>query len=622
MKRLFCVLLALLMLFFTFVPAIAEDKQVSSKLSAEVKDVIKDMSSDEEISVYVLLNDIDSDAVMDSFAKSFKGEASEYMLAKEGDPESSIRQAVQGDISRKGECEERADPVNGDLLQKGIENKRALFAKTYLEQNGAFANAFATKSKQIFVSKYSPLIILTVSKQTLLEMEKDSRVASLELFQDLESVPTMTTANAVSRADYVRDTCGNTGTGVKIGIVESIGLPMLNESDLSNATIIRNGSAVYDLHSTKVARILVGKSYGIAPNAQLYCTIGHNVSDFYSSIEWLISKGVNVINASLGFQQPSRLGQYDDIAQWIDHIAIMHDVHFVVAAGNRGNVVAAGNQGNGDAYVTSPGMAYNAITVGGFNDMNTVSHTDDERYISTKGGSSYRESVSSGRPEKPNIIASAQNIIFDASTTSSGTSYAAPQVTGIIAQLCGYRSALKVKQTAVGAMLAAGASLKLEGVNGSGQRGDSFPSGVRISGSTQISDYEGAGKVNARDARLIASTGNYWGVNISASSFPYTQTVYINASNDSLTRVAIFWLKRNSLAATDHTTGTVAQESIPDLDLKVYAPDGTLVGSSTTTHSKFEIVQFTTPATGTYSIQITKHGTGSTLRENVGIAVW
>ena len=619
MKRLFCVLLALLMLFFTLVPAIAEDKQVSSKLSAEVKDVIKDMGSDEEISVYVLLNDIDSDAVMDSFAKSFKGEASEYMLAKEGDPESSIRQAVQGDISRKGECEERADPVNGDLLQKGIENKRALFAKTYLEQNGAFANAFATKSKQIFVSKYSPLLILTVSKQTLLEMEKDSRVASLELFQDLESVPTMTTANAVSRADYVRDTCGNTGTGVKIGIVESIGLPMLNVSDLSNATIIRNGSAAYDLHSTNIARILVGKAYGIAPNAQLYCTIGHNVSDFYSSIEWLISKGVNVINASLAFQQPSRLGQYDDIAQWIDHIAIMHDVHFVVAAGNRGY---------GDAYVTSPGMAYNAITVGGFYAKNTTSHTDDDRYYALPigdvpgHGSSYVEKVSSGRPEKPNIIASAQNIIFDASTTDSGTSYAAPQVTGIIAQLCGYRSALKVKQTAVGAMLAAGASLKLEGVNGSGQRGDSFRSGVRISGSTQISDYEGAGKVNARDARLIASTGNYWGVNISASSFPYTQTVYINASNDSLTRVAIFWLKRNSLAATDHTTGTVAQESIPDLDLKVYAPDGTLVGSSTTTHSNFEIVQFTTPATGTYSIQITKHGTGSTLRENVGIAVW
>lgn len=33
MKRLFCVLLALLMLCFTFVPTIAEDKQVNSKLS-------------------------------------------------------------------------------------------------------------------------------------------------------------------------------------------------------------------------------------------------------------------------------------------------------------------------------------------------------------------------------------------------------------------------------------------------------------------------------------------------------------------------------------------------------------------------------------------------------------
>lgn len=40
MKRLFCVLLALLMLCFTFVPTIAEDKQVNSKLSTEVKDTM------------------------------------------------------------------------------------------------------------------------------------------------------------------------------------------------------------------------------------------------------------------------------------------------------------------------------------------------------------------------------------------------------------------------------------------------------------------------------------------------------------------------------------------------------------------------------------------------------
>lgn len=619
MKRLFCVLLALLMLFFTLVPAIAEDKQVYSKLSAEVKDTIKDMNSNEEVSVYVLLNDIDSDAVMDSFAKSFKGEASEYMLAKEGDPEAAIRQVVQGDISLKEECEERADPVNGGLLQKGIEDKRAIFAKSYLEQNGAVANAFATKNKQIFVSQYSPFLILTVSKQSLLELEKDTRVTSIELFKNLEAQNEVVTANAISRADYVRDTCGNTGTGVKIGQIEP-SLPRLGISDLSGATIVRYGSS-YSRHATQVASILVGNSYGIAPNAELYCAAGPYLSDFYSGVEWLITQGVNIINASMGFSDDTYLGQYDIISRWVDHIAIMHDVHFVKSAGNRGY---------GDAYITSPGMAYNAITVGGFYAKNTTAHTDDERYYvlpigDVPGhGSSYVEKVSSGRPEKPNLIASAQYLSFGSIVTGvdSGTSFAAPQVTGIIAQLCGYRSALKVKQTAVGAMLAAGASIKLEGVKNNGVKGDKFITSVRVNGNDQISNYEGAGKVSARDARLIASTGNYWGVNISASSFPYTQTVYINASNDSLTRVAIFWLKRNSLAATDHTTGTVAQESIPDLDLKVYAPDGTLVGSSTTTHSNFEIVQFTTPATGTYSIQITKHGTGSTLRENVGIAVW
>lgn len=604
MKRLFCVLLALLMLCFTFVPTFAEDKQVNSKLSTEVKDTIKDMSSDGEISVYVVLNDIDSDAVMDSFAKKFKGEASEYMLAKEGDPEATIRQVVQGDVSLKEECEERADPVNGDLLQKGIENKRSLFAASYFEKNSAFANTFATKGNQLFVSKYSPLLILTVSKNTLLEMEKNSNVASIELFTDSEIKDLLSVANGITRADYVRDTCGNTGTGVKIGQLED-GVPELGVNDLRNATIIRRSSGNYSSHATIVAQVMVGSSHGIAPNATLYSVACDTKANFYGSVEWLLSQGVNVINMSAGWD--SVLGEYDILAKWVDHIAIMHDVHFVSAAGNSG------------AYIVSPAMAYNTITVGGFNSKGTVSHTDDAIY----SDSSYIESGTSGRPEKPNLIAPAENMfITGINDELSGTSLAAPQVAGIIAQLCGYRSALKVKQTAVGAMLAAGASLKLEGVNGSGQRGDSFRSGVRISGSTQISDYEGAGKVNARDARLIASTGNYWGVNISASSFPYTQTVYINASNDSLTRVAIFWLKRNSLAATDHTTGTVAQESIPDLDLKVYAPDGTLVGSSTTTHSNFEIVQFNTPATGTYSIQITKHGTGSSTRENVGIAVW
>ena len=414
MKRLFCVLLALLMLVFTLVPAIAEDKQVYSKLSAEVKDTIKDMSSDGEISVYVLLNDIDSDAVMDSFAKSFKGEASEYMLAKEGDPEAAIRQVVQGDISLKGECEEKADPINSDLLQKGIENKRALFAKAYLEQNSAVANVFATKGKQLFVSKYSPLLILTVSKQTLLEMEKDSRVASVDLYEELEVENELAIANEVSRADYVRDTCGNTGTGVKIGQVE-YGVPELGISDLSNANIVRSGS-VYDSHATMVARILVGSSNGVAPNATLYSVAAPNSTIFYSGVEWLISQGVNVINASMGYEtNSSLLGKYDRHSQWVDHIAITHDVHFVVSAGNRGNT---------DEYVTSPAMAYNAITVGGFNDKNTVSHTDDERYISTKGGSSYKESVSSGRPEKPNLIASAQNIYLSGAGSGewSGTS--------------------------------------------------------------------------------------------------------------------------------------------------------------------------------------------------------
>jgi len=82
--------------------------------------------------------------------------------------------------------------------------------------------------------------------------------------------------------------------------------------------------------------------------------ISGSFEDFYAGIEWLIGEGVNVINASMTLpQQPE---YYNDYSEWVDHIAIMHDVHFVVSAGNNGD----------EGYIRPPASSNNAITVGGF----------------------------------------------------------------------------------------------------------------------------------------------------------------------------------------------------------------------------------------------------------------
>jgi len=64
----------------------------------------------------------------------------------------------------------------------------------------------------------------------------------------------------VSRADYVRDTFGNSGSGVKIGMIEAEGVPDTENAYLSGASITcRPGDTTVVDHATLVALIMVEK---------------------------------------------------------------------------------------------------------------------------------------------------------------------------------------------------------------------------------------------------------------------------------------------------------------------------------------------------------------------------
>ncbi len=595
MKKLIClgIIFALSLINCLLPSEVHGNNWRSPKLTDRLYEVIEGITEDEGVMVYVVLKDIDSNTVMDRFSNEYPEEYNEYVRSKE-DGYDLLEFSLVNSAEKITSCFADRN-INDILLQNAIETKRSLYADLYTEQNQSFADRIADKDQQLFVSKYSPLLILKICRTSILSLCNEEMVVYVDYFEELQPIDYLATANEVTQAAYVRDTYGNKGSGVKIGQIESH-IPdylLLSLSSIIIDPAVQSESNIQD-HATIVALIMVGPNYGVAPEATLYATCTNNFSNFFTRVEWLINQGVNIINMSFGFGSS---GAYNDYSAWIDHIAMVHDVHVVIASGNP-------TQSDPSLKINNLGMAYNAITVGAFNDNNTVSSTDD----TLCAFSSYIENSNSTHGEKPNLVAPGENITVGM-YQDSGTSFSAPQVSGIIAQLCSYNTYFRTKQSTVGAMLEVASASKLSG----------FSSNL-ISGSTQINNKQGAGKLNAKKLRAIASTGNYWRKKIAASNFPYSQTISLSADPNSSVRIAIFWLVQHTLG--DSHLSNVIPHPLTNLNLKVYAPDGSLVASSTTTYSNYEIVQFTPAQTGTYTIKILKATSGTTIEEVVGIAVW
>jgi len=206
-----------------------------------------------------------------------------------------------------------------------------------------------------------------------------------------------------------------------------------------------------------------------------------------------------------------------------------------------------------------------------------------------------------------------------------GTSFAAPQVAGTIAQLCSYNSALKYKQSAMGAILMASSWKKINVPPGTTrERGSVFAQADRIDENTQISDKEGAGILDARSARTIVSNGDFWSPVVYRESFPYSKTVTINASANTISRIAIFWLVNNRIPDSDpnHVSGSTISTNRHNLQLCVFGPDDQLIASSLAENSNFEVVQFVPEITGVYTIVITLSSNFGGEKLYIGIAGW
>ncbi len=460
-----------------------------------------------------------------------------------------------------------------------------------------------------------PSITATLSREEILTLVRRDDVQTIYLVEGKEETE-LDTAVHTNRVAPVWAALGIEGVPepiipIIIAIVERDNVDW--DNSFLHHTLRLVGIDGEQDHATQVASAAASfhDTYrGMAPGATILSAgTDGTMSGVHFALNWALDQNADVVNLSTGFQTNTPDLEWLDRA--FDYTARERQATIIKSAGNRR-----------DEYITSPGKGWNVITVGGINDQGNTNWSDDTMYDTGGGwGSAYLDPDSPHHDrEKPEVAAPGQNIralgMNDVPITDSGTSLAAPQVSGLAALLMHDNAELKDWPTAVKAILMASAMHNVEG-------------------DSRLSDEDGAGSIDATRAYTIAhhyrSDGTtcwgwscWWGVN-TTSTYPapgdwLRQSFF--ATQGDLIRVAIAWWSEADPPPAYPALGDDALTS--NFNLYVWDSNENLVSSgySASWDNNYEIVQFSAPQTGLYEIGAYKSPNGTTESDNqLGIAV-
>ena len=256
-------------------------------------------------------------------------------------------------------------------------------------------------------------------------------------------------------------------------------------------------------------------------------------------------------------------------------------------------IKSAGNLGDTTGWITPPGLGYNTLTVGNFDDVNTVIQSDDVMNPT----SSWKDPLSAhGDREKPEVVAPGTNIISTTAASpwvgsvGSGTSFSAPMVSGMTALLYQRNTSLRAWPESTKAIIMATAIRNKEGF-------------------ARLSEKDGAGGVWAVEADWVArNTTNHgrWGGDEydCTSSTPLSwdiTTMSLTAGH--VTRVVLVWDQNPNYSF-------YSTQPSADLDLQIWRTSNPLakdpVAASYSWDNTYEIVRFTPTVTGTCALRINK----------------
>lgn len=429
------------------------------------------------------------------------------------------------------------------------------------------------KGKILYKSEYAPLIYAELTKKDIKELEMLDNVEII----DKEGIakPEINSAIPTIRANLVWNY--TKGSGIKVAVVEDDGIAFANPY-IKDGIYYKPGIPNIDFHATAVAGV-IGSTHstykGVAPGVSF---LSANSLDYYESSligasDWALRNGANILSLSWGIYYGDRNLHVMD--RYYDYIAAKDPYPTIVKS--------AGNRGGEDGRITSPGNAWNIITTGAIDDKNTATWT----YDTMAWYSSYVDPSSPNNDrEKPEVAAVGSRIISTKETYPwieyveyDGTSFAGPAVAGEAALLMSKNTALKNKPEAIRSVIFASAVHNVEG-------------------SSRLSEKDGMGAIVVNEAYKVVAN-NQFKHSIINSTMIYPIRYKFYASANKKVRVAIAWNSKS--------TGPYGTDSLKvDLDMRVKNPSGVVVGSSLSHDNNYEIVEFKSPVSGTYTVEISK----------------
>jgi len=508
------------------------------------------------------------------------------------------------------------DLVISEKVDEYTKCKREVVKEICEKDTEKFIGTLVDEDDIIYDNAYSTTLVVEATKEEILDYAKQDDVEGISLYENLkvcsegeiafQQVGLIGTGGTKTSA--YNGGKGYSGVNVKIGVLEATGSDngahyksndyMLKNIDNKSLFFVENyrdnGSivdCVMDDHSTCVVKIIVGQSVicrnetyeGVVPNATVYQMPIEIMGDMLTGFEQLADLGVSVINMSFGEVISSNdpdidlyADSYKNYEQELDKLIKNTGVTVVIAAGN---------EGEKSKNVTAPARCMNAITVGN-------AYTKGLALQPVYGGiykMSLDSSYMSGSqlPNKPDIAAPGANIVFPISSTSfisdSGTSLAAPVVTGIIAQMMEARSYLKYSPNKVKSILFAAAN----------------PNKISAEDNAIVSnDYirtkSGVGLVDAKKAINIAESSNDWGFYCPSALSTVSdvgENIYLRKGQ-----------KIRAVMVFDNPDGNTT--SLADLDFAICDEDGATRDCSTSLYNNVEVIEYKVPYTGYYHFKV------------------
>lgn len=415
--------------------------------------------------------------------------------------------------------------------------------------------------------------MLTVPGRVVRQIEQEREavpVRRIAVHRDVEGSDGMTSALASMEISTHALPYGWNGSGIGVWMNDGNGRPITSTDCIDNNDLIVQsfGSEPDEDHATLTLCTL----QAAAPLAKVHYGVPTQACNLRSDVTTFSNPPVYVSSQSNAYGDND--DDYDNCARdWDNFVYDTRIAHFALTH-------------NQDSFVRGAAKAYNVFSIGAYDDA-----TDAMASFSNWGD-----------PEtgahKPEFVAPGVGVSVDPFGSPSGTSISTPLAAGFAADLLERHPFLRLQPALLKAYL--------------------LVNSVRVDGSSVFGPKDGAGRLDFSNV----AWGKAWWWN-GANHEWFTQDTDTDGRLERVVTYTFYAGYTYHVAASWLVDGDYVRshnEPNMDIDLQVKAPNGNVWGSYTVDNSH-EIVSFTAPVTGVYTIKSERYWNSGQGNVSMGLVV-